>query len=397
MSEQRRRSQVLEIARWEFLRFFKWRDLILSVVLVGGVGLVGYGFAYWQEKTTSQVDLAVIAPVAIPLPEERFALEAHEPEAESRLREAVMRGDLDGLLIVEAEGGRLVVRKDPTWKGWVVGAAQSAIQGQRLTALGVDLEALARALAPVEIEVELTAGTGGAGARTLALVLAIAMLLTVTTGLGYLFMGITGEKQDRVSEQLFSIASARALIDGKLLAVAGLAVINVVEMAGFGLIGYEIFNRGGVARLLSSFAGVGPSEALTLVAFTVAGCAFWFSVCAALFATISDPNSSARTNTLVLPLISMSAAFLGLGDPDSVLMQVLGWVPITSMTVMPERAILSHVPSWQILGSLALLVASIALVRRGAARIYEAGMLMYGKEPTFAEMLRWVRAAGGTR
>jgi ABC-2 type transport system permease protein len=76
-------------------------------------------------------------------------------------------------------------------------------------------------------------------------------------------------------------------------------------------------------------------------------------------------------------------------------MQVLGWVPITSMTVMPERAVLSDVPAWQILGSLFLLVVSIVFVRRWAARIYEAGMLMYGKEPSLAEMLRWTRAARG--
>ena len=89
----------------------------------------------------------------------------------------------------------------------------------------------------------------------------------------------------------------------------------------------------------------------------------------------------------------MSAAFLGLSDPDSAMMQVLGWLPITSMTVMPERVVLSHVPTWQIVGALVLLIACVLFLRRWAACIYEAGMLMYGKEPSLSEMLYWSRAA----
>jgi ABC-2 type transport system permease protein len=48
---------------------------------------------------------------------------------------------------------------------------------------------------------------------------------------------------------------------------------------------------------------------------------------------------------------------------------------------------------WQILLSIALLLLGILLVVWVAARVYRVGILMYGKKPTFPELMRWVRHA----
>ena len=54
---------------------------------------------------------------------------------------------------------------------------------------------------------------------------------------------------------------------------------------------------------------------------------------------------------------------------------------------------LTTVPIWEMLLSLALLIGAVALMRRAAGKIFGMGILMYGKEPTWTEMLRWVRSA----
>jgi len=50
-------------------------------------------------------------------------------------------------------------------------------------------------------------------------------------------------------------------------------------------------------------------------------------------------------------------------------------------------------PAWQIALSIVLTLLTIALVTWASARVYRVGILMYGKRPTFPELLRWVRHA----
>jgi ABC-2 type transport system permease protein len=39
--------------------------------------------------------------------------------------------------------------------------------------------------------------------------------------------------------------------------------------------------------------------------------------------------------------------------------------------------------------SLAMLVGAVWVMRRMAGRIFQLGILLYGKEPTLQEMIRW--------
>jgi ABC-2 type transport system permease protein len=54
------------------------------------------------------------------------------------------------------------------------------------------------------------------------------------------------------------------------------------------------------------------------------------------------------------------------------------------------RLVLSDPGLPEIAASGALMVGAIWLMRRLAGRIFEVGMLLYGKEPTLREIGRWM-------
>ena len=66
-------------------------------------------------------------------------------------------------------------------------------------------------------------------------------------------------------------------------------------------------------------------------------------------------------------------------------------IPGMSPLIMFLRIVVLTPPMWQILLSIALLVLGILGVVWIAARVYRVGILMYGKRPTFPEIVRWVR------
>jgi ABC-2 type transport system permease protein len=384
--------QTLEVARWEVRRFFKWRDVMLSIAIVAIVSGVTWAVSKWQRSSRDVVRVAVISELPIgSVP--GLELETHPASDEAELREQVARGNRAGLVIVDAQHTRLVVRKEPVWLGDLAEAINGAVQAKRLAELGVTAESLAVALAPVRFSLELTAGTHRGSAKIAALILIALMLIFLFAGTGYLFMSITGEKQQRATEQLFTMTTPQALIDGKLLGSTALGFISIIQLLAITAVTWNAFSSSSLASMVRALAGIGAIDLVLLVACTFAGSAFWMAAIAGLFATIDDPNSSARSSVMMLPALPLSVAFIGLGSPDSSMMQVLSYVPITAMSVIPTRIVLGEIEPVTIAIGLVLLLVSTWFLRRGAARIYEAGMLMYGKEPSFGEMLRWVRRA----
>jgi ABC-2 type transport system permease protein len=142
---------------------------------------------------------------------------------------------------------------------------------------------------------------------------------------------------------------------------------------------------------------VRPSVLFTLLATTALGLLLWNAFFAAVAATLDDPNTSSRSSLLMLPVIPVVLSLAVIRDPDSVIARVLALFPLTSAPALPMRQVLSDPGLVEIAASLALLAAAVWFTRRAAGRIFEIGMLMYGKEPTIPEMLRWARGGSDAR
>ncbi len=148
-----------------------------------------------------------------------------------------------------------------------------------------------------------------------------------------------------------------------------------------------------VAHLTSGFAipaaAVRPVVVLVLVIYVLLGLLLWNSFFAAVAATISDPNTSDKSSLLFLPVVPVVCSIAVLRDPDGLVARALAVFPLTSAPAMPVRLVLSDPGLLEVALSLISLVSAIWLVRRVAGRIFEIGMLMYGKEPTVREIVRW--------
>ena len=82
-----------------------------------------------------------------------------------------------------------------------------------------------------------------------------------------------------------------------------------------------------------------------------------------------------------------------LESPDGALAVTLSMIPGISPLIMFLRIVVLTPPVWQIALSIVLLVLGDLGVLWVSARVYRVGILMYGKKPTFPELVKWVRHA----
>jgi len=128
------------------------------------------------------------------------------------------------------------------------------------------------------------------------------------------------------------------------------------------------------------------------ILFFIGGYLMYASLFAAIGAMV---NSQEDTQQYMMPitilvLFAFYAGFFSAQNPDGPLAFWLSIFPLTSPIVMLVRVPFG-VPLWQMLLSVALLFITVILIVKLAAKIYRVGILMYGKKPTYAEIVKWLK------
>lgn len=393
---------VFEISRWEFMRWFKLKGMIITFFVFVAFGFIVSGTRYFLEKkNTSIVNIVLVNPDILPrldFSNSRIVMTPISPQqSESELRQQVGSGDIDGLLILRnIDDAELVVPKSPRWESELQDILNAERRRLKLEAMDVTSDQLADAMQSMNIQIvfhELSRGPSSLAEKIAAGVLIMLMLMGIFNSLACQMVAITGEKQLRVTEQIISAVTPQQWIDGKILGVSAYAAagtaITVISALPFFLV---MSLSGSSLPIPIEFSN--PLNIIVLIVVTLGGFLFWNTFLAAFAATINDPNTSSRAAVLFLPLLpSIAAALIAFQSPDSVLTRFLGLLPITSPAVLPVRMVLTEVPLWETVLALFILIVSTWLMRRLAGRIFRIGMLMYGKEPTLKEMLRWMKEA----
>jgi len=95
----------------------------------------------------------------------------------------------------------------------------------------------------------------------------------------------------------------------------------------------------------------------------------------------------------MLPMVPIALAFVGVGEPDGIFARVWSLLPFSAFAGMPVRMSLAPVAGWEIAVAMLGTGLSAAALRRLAGKIFAVGMLMHGKEPSWREVVRWMKQA----
>lgn len=396
----RRWRLLWEITRWELLRWLKIRDQLRTLAFSCLLGLAIWGgLALFEKYGRDPVEIAVLNPEALPFeldPGSELVIVDSGGASEAEALRALAGREIDAVLRLDGvDAAELVVVREPAWKSELEDALSSARRQRALRASGLEPERLADLLAGVQVGVtyHATAEAPSTLEEKVAAGLLIGlMMMGVFVGVAYQFVVITGEKQLRVTEQVVSAIPPQTWIDGKILGISLLAFFTTGTYVVSGLVFVlfsKLFGRG-----IEIPVAIGdPVLWIWLSLLALGGFLMWNTFFGLVAATIDDPNTSAKGSVMVLPVLPLVIAFLGTAQPDTLLMRVLSVVPPTSPTLLTLRLLLGEVRGWEVALALALLAAATWLLRRAAGKVFALGILMYGKEPSWRETLRWLKEA----
>ncbi len=319
-------------------------------------------------------------------------------------------------------------------KSSIKNSANSAIEAYKLQKYNI--ENLDEILADVKYEAPFTAYTLGEDGDEKMSMVEISMVLSyVMSFFIYIFVFMFGnmvmtsviqEKSNRIVEVIVSSVKPFDLMLGKIIGVAGVAVtqfliwiiLTVVLVFGFQAIaGPELFTAG--ADQMTQVAGAdmeamtaavhgGPMAdimaALSQINFPyIIGCFMIYFVLgyllyAAMFAAVgSAVENEADTQQLTLPIslpliIGLFIMLHTFEHPDSSLSFWASMIPFTSPMVMLARIPFEGaVPTWELLLSIGLLLATFLAIVYISGKIYRVGILMYGKKASWKDLWKWIK------
>lgn len=82
---------------------------------------------------------------------------------------------------------------------------------------------------------------------------------------------------------------------------------------------------------------------------------------------------------------------MGSGTVDNTVMRVCSFIPLTSPMAMFVRIAMGSVADWEIAVSVLILIASTIEAGFLAAAVYRMGVLLYGKPPKPAEIVKMLK------
>ncbi len=328
--------------------------------------------------STAILMLAVLASVILP------SLLASDDEAKvavvASASEAV--ADAEGLEAVpvsdRAEAEELL--RDGEVDAAVVAAPSDPLG---ITVIGLDSEpdevVSALAVAP-SVELLEPAAVDTRLAYLVAFGFGIVFFMSAITFGSTIASSVVEEKQTRIVEILISTVPARALLTGKVVGNAVMALAQIVAIAALATLGLVLTGE----RVL---LGVLGGSVVWFVVFFAVGFVMLAAMFAAAAAMVSRLEDVGTTTTPVSMLVVLPYLLVVFFFDDPTVLAIMSYVPFSAPVGMPIRVFLGEAAWWEPFVSLGILALTTAVALYVGERIYSNSLLRMGGRVRLAEAL----------
>ncbi len=213
------------------------------------------------------------------------------------------------------------------------------------------------------------------------------LFIGVMTGGQSLLTSTVEEKSSRVIEIILSAVSPMELMAGKLLGQMAVSLLALSVYIALGML------------LLLSFAMFSLFNPWLLIYLVIFFLIAYFVIGAMMMTVGAVVNDMREAQSMMMPIMLLIMLpwifWLPISrEPNSAFSTAVSFIPpVNTFTMLLRMTSNTPPPYWQVWLSIAIGIASVVGVVWCAAKVFRIGLLMYGKPPDIATMIRWMRAA----
>lgn len=413
-----------------FLNKVKAKSFLITTLVLALLVTIGMNVPYFIAKFTGGDDgLASIGLARGTQPEivqsfkayyekqetPGFTLAEYEQTDEAALKKDLEAGKIDGYLQFGAStagefpGVTYVSKKDsvPQDIQASLQAVLQSVKAEYITKGTLNEEQIAALTAPVQIEAQKQAAAGEAGTGegktekaalinyVIVYVLVILFFMTIMMTGNMIAAEVTAEKSSRIMEILITSVSPLAQMFGKIIGMFLIGLFQIFIFAAVIAINVALpHNQPILSELNLDLSQISVEVLVFGFILYILGYFLYATLFAAIGSLVSRTEELGQA-IMPITMLSLAAFYIGifsLSAPDSTLLKVSTYIPFFSPVSMIVRIGLGDTPMWEILASLAVLLAAIFLFGWLSAKIYRTGVLLYGKRPTLKELQKAMRA-----
>lgn len=335
---------------------------------------------------------------------------------EVMMKEQIANGKIVGYLIASKEisyGFPIITYKsEDTMDYGTMNKLQNGLQQVKMGMVVQDLklskDQVDTISAPVQIDKVQISATGGAGsvgegkseeqiavASGMVYVLIIMLFMSVMISGQLIATEITAEKSSRVMEILITSVAPLTQMFGKIIGMFIVALSQIALLVAAIIINLMFpHNQVAIKKLNINLSDIDPMMIVYAILFFLTGYFLYATMFAAVGSIVSrtEDLGQAILPITMLTMVGYFIAIFGIQDPNSMLVKITSFIPFFSPFIMFLRLGTTDPAVWEVVLSFVILLMSILAIGWLASRIYRAGVLMYGKRPSFKELMKAMRA-----
>ena len=209
---------------------------------------------------------------------------------------------------------------------------------------------------------------------------------------------VATEKSSRAMELLITSAKPTAMMFGKVIASCLTGLIQLVAVFGSALIFYSLNESSWEDnKVIKSIFNIPPELLGYMLIFFILGFliyAFMYGAVGSTVSRLEDVNVAIMPITMLFIIaFFVVVSAMSSSNVDNTLMTVCSYIPFISPMAMFTRIAMSTVPWYEIAISIAILIGSTIGIGFLSAKIYRAGVLMYGTTPKVSAIIKAIRKA----